>query len=86
MQLEEMRMAHKMGEEDPALEASLSEAKKKFDGLLADVDDDLRAQWQVWDAGDKTARATAQETMVAQLDRRRYLSNLVRDVNEVLGA
>src|ERR1700690_3741387 len=56
MQLEEMRMARKMGEEDPALEASLSEAKKKFDGLLADVDDDLRAQWQAWDAGGKAAR------------------------------
>jgi molecular chaperone HscB len=86
MQLEEMRMARKMGEEDPALEASLSEAKKKFDGLLAAVDEDLRAQWQAWDAGDQAGRLTAQKTMVAQLDRRRYLSNLVRDVTETLGA
>src|ERR1035438_7635202 len=78
MQLEEMRMARKMGEEDPALEASLTEAKKKFDGLLDAVDGDLREQWQAWDAGDKAARIAAQETMVAQLDRRRYLSNLVR--------
>jgi molecular chaperone HscB len=86
MQLEEMRMARKMGEKDPALEDSLSAAKKKFDSLLEAVDRDLRTLWQAWDAGDKPARQAAQKTMVAQLDRRRYLSNLVRDVNEVLGA
>jgi molecular chaperone HscB len=86
MQLEEMRMARKMGENDPALEAGLIEAKKKFDGLLETVDRDLRAQWKAWDEGDKSARLAVQKTMVAQLDRRRYLSNLVRDVNEVLGA
>jgi molecular chaperone HscB len=85
MQLEEMRMARELGETDQALEASLFQAKRKFDGLLAAVDDDLRAQWQVWDAGDKAARLAAQRTMVALLDRRRYLSNLVRDVSETLG-
>jgi molecular chaperone HscB len=86
MQLEEMRMGRKMGETDPEVEASLTEAKKKFDGLLAEVDDDLRAQWQAWDAGNETARGAAEKSMVALLDRRRYLRNLVRDVNEVLGA
>jgi molecular chaperone HscB len=86
MQLEEMRMARKMGEEDPDLHADLEQAKKKFAGLLGAVDDDLRAQWQVWDAGDSAARQAAQKTMVALLDRRRYLSNLVRDVTETLGA
>ena len=86
MQVEEMRMARKMGEEDAALQAGLEHAKKKFEGLLAAVDEDLRAQWQVWDAGDIAARQAAQKTMVALLDRRRYLSNLVRDVTETLGA
>src|ERR1700691_2382645 len=38
MQLEELRQTRKMGEEDAVLEASLTEAKKKFDGLVADVD------------------------------------------------
>ncbi len=85
MQLEEMRMARTMGEEDPELQASLTEAKKKFDGLLEAVDRDLRAEWQAWDAGDKSARLAAQERMVALLDRRRYISNLVRDVTETLG-
>jgi molecular chaperone HscB len=86
MQLEEMRMARKTGEADPALQASLEQAKRKFDVLLEDVDQELRIQWQVWDEGEVAARKAVQKTMVALLDRRRYLSNLVRDVNEVLGA
>ena len=86
MQLEEMRMARKMGEADAELQASLEQAKKKFDGLLEDVDRDLRAQWKQWDEGDEAAREAAQKTMVALLDRRRYLNNLVRDVSETLGA
>jgi molecular chaperone HscB len=86
MQLEEMRTAREMGNEDSTLEASLAQAKAKFDGLLAAVDEDLRAEWDEWDKGSAAARGAAQRKMVALLDRRRYLSNLVRDVNEVLGA
>src|ERR1039457_179185 len=86
MQLEEMRMARKTGEEDPALEASLKEAKQKFDGLTVASDEDLHSLWKVWDEGDAPARPSTQKKMVALLDRRRYLNNLVRDVNEVLGA
>jgi molecular chaperone HscB len=86
MQLEEMRMARKMGETDPALQASLEQAKRKFDSLEQEVDQDLRKQWQLWDNGDAPARKSAEKTMVALLDRRRYLSNLVRDVTETLGA
>jgi molecular chaperone HscB len=85
MQLEEMRMARDLGETDQALEASLLEAKRKFEGLLAAVDNDLHEQWQAWDAGGKALRLAVQKTMVALLDRRRYLSNLVRDVSETLG-
>jgi molecular chaperone HscB len=86
MQLEEMRAAKKMGEEDPELKQSLAGAKKKFDGLLDEVDRDLRAQGKAWDDGDEAARNAAQKAMVALLDRRRYLNNLVRDVTETLGA
>ena len=86
MQLEEMRMARASGEDDPALAKSLSDAKTKFEGLEAAVDSDLRAQWTVWDNGDEAARRAAQKTMVALLDRRRYLSNLVREVGETMGA
>ncbi len=86
MQLEEMRSARQAGETDQELEKNLVEAKKKFDGLLEEVDRDLRAQWQAWDEGDQAAREAAQKTMAALLDRRRYLNNLVRDVTETLGA
>ncbi len=86
MQLEEMRAAKKMGDEDPDLKKSLVDAKKKFDDLLDEVDRDLRAQGRIWDDGDEAARLAAQKTMVALLDRRRYLNNLVRDVTETLGA
>ena len=86
MQLEEMRMARKMGETDPDLQASLEQAQRKFEGLLEDVDRDLRTQWQAWDEGDTAARHAAQNTMVSLLHRRRYLSNLLRDVTETLGA
>jgi molecular chaperone HscB len=86
MQLEEMRAASKAGVEDPELQAGLEQAKRRFDGLLVEVDQDLRKQWQKWDEGDAAARASAQKKMVALLDRRRYLSNLVRDVTETLGA
>ena len=86
MQLEEMRMARKMGEDDPQLQASLTGAKKKFDGLLETVDKDLRRLWRVWDDGDASLHPAAQNKMVALLDRRRYLNNLVRDVTETLGA
>ena len=86
MQLEEMRAARKMGEDNSDLETSLIQANEKFDGLLAAVDDDLRIEWSAWDNGGPGERGAAQRRMVALLDRRRYLSNLVRDVNEVLGA
>jgi molecular chaperone HscB len=86
MQLEEMRMARQMGEADPDLQSSLEQAKRKFDALQTEVDQDLRTQWQTWDNGDEAARKKAEKTMVALLDRRRYLSNLVRDVTETLGS
>ena len=75
-----------MGETDEALQADLENAKKKFEDLLTAVDGDLRIEWRAWDAGDEPAREAAQKTMVALLDRRRYLSNLVRDVTDTLGA
>ena len=84
MQLEEMRAARKAGYIDQGLERNLSETRKKFDGLRDAVDEDLRAQWNVWDNGDEAARLAAQKAMVALLDRRRYLTNLVRDVTETL--
>ena len=85
MQLEEMRMAHKTGEaEDPVLKQRLSAARGKFDAMRDAIDVELRGQWNAWDEGDAAARQAAQQNMIALLDRRRYLSNLVRDVRETL--
>jgi molecular chaperone HscB len=86
MQLEEMRSTSAAGIEDAGLKAGLSAAKHKFLGLLDEVDSDLHEEWKSWDEGDAGARSKAQRSMVALLDRRRYLSNLVRDVTETLGA
>jgi len=86
MQLEEMRAARKVGEHDAALEADLRTAKQKFDSLVQAVDEDLRAQWTAWDEGDAATRQSVQQKLVALLNRRRYLSNLVRDVTDTLGA
>jgi molecular chaperone HscB len=86
MQLEEMRAARKAGAVEPGLEAQLQDAKKKFTAMLGEVDSSLHTQWNAWDKGDEPARQTAQKQMVALLDRRRYLNNLVRDVTEALGA
>ncbi len=86
MQLEEMRAARKLGETDAALEADLQTAKIKFDGLMADVDEQLKTQWGVWDQGDEATRKSAMTNMVSLIDRRNYIRNLVRDVNEALGS
>ena len=86
MQLEEMRMNQKMGENDPALQADLTAARMRFESLLAAVDSDLAATGITWDSGNQPTREKAASTMAALLDRRRYLRNLVRDVNQVLGA
>ena len=85
MQLEEMRRSKELGQEDPELKESLQQSKGKLQGLVEAVDLALRAQWAIWDAGDAAARRPAQQAMVALLDRRRYLSNLVRDVTGILG-
>ncbi len=81
MQLEELRM----GDEDAGLKQSLSDARRKFVALQDEVDDQLRTEWTQWDEGDAAAREAAQKTMISLLDRRRYLSNLVREVTETLG-
>ncbi|HEX3469563.1 MAG TPA: Fe-S protein assembly co-chaperone HscB [Silvibacterium sp.] len=90
MQLEEMRMNRKMGEDDPQLRADLEKARIEFEAQLAAVDSGLQALWTRWDAaldngsGDADT-ARIKDEMVALLDRRRYIRNLVRDVNEALG-
>ncbi len=49
--------------------------------MVEEVDGDLRSAVAAWDDGDKPHASSAEKTMVALLDRRRYFSNLVRDVD-----
>jgi molecular chaperone HscB len=90
MQLEEMRAAKKMGDDDPQLRNDLLAAKSAFEARLLATDADLtklHAQWDAaFDANDGAAKAAARDAMVALLNRRSYLRNLVRDVNEALDA
>jgi molecular chaperone HscB len=86
MQLEQMRAGCKSGETDPQLRADIERAKLTFGVLLDDVDRELREHWRAWDNGGDAARAKAEASMLALLDRRRYLSNLVRDAGQALGA
>jgi molecular chaperone HscB len=56
--------------------------------MLASVDEDLRRAWTAWDAAweenDDAAKNKQKDTMVALLDRRSYLRNLLREVEGVL--
>ena len=88
MQLEELRMQKKVGEDDPALIEEVGrqklELEEKHEALLGE----LRKLWSAWDSavdtGSEAERLKIRDKMVDLLNRRNYLRNLVRDVNEVL--
>jgi molecular chaperone HscB len=89
MQLEELRMNQKAGEDDPQLRRDLERSKSQFAAQLDAVDQELRGLWPAWDEaldqGDKAKKTAAKERMTALLQRRSYLQNLVRSVSETLG-
>jgi molecular chaperone HscB len=87
MQLQEMRAANQMGEDEPELRRHLMTAKDAFDAKMVETQTELEGLWSAWDAGagDEAAMARARDGMVAVLNKRSYLRNLVRDVNEALG-
>ncbi len=81
MQLAEMKAAKEMGDDaDPDLRRDLQAAAATFSTKMAETQSELEALWTRWDAGDATAR----DAMVAVLNRRSYLRNLVRDVTAAL--
>jgi molecular chaperone HscB len=89
MQLQEMRVANQMGEDEPELRRDLMTAKDAFDAKMVATQAELEGLWTVWDsgvdAGDEAEKTRAKEAMVALLNKRSYLRNLVRDVNDALG-
>jgi molecular chaperone HscB len=64
-------------------------AKDSFDAKMVETQAELEELWGAWDsgvdAGDGAVKARAKEAMVTLLNKRSYLRNLVRDVNEALG-
>jgi molecular chaperone HscB len=88
MQIEELRMNQKVGAQDPDLIEQLGNHKKSMQEKLKAVDRELRTGWTAWDAvvdsGSDTAAKPAIQQLVDVLNRRSYLRNLVRDVNEAL--
>lgn len=94
MQLEEARMNKKMGEPDRSLEAELRDTRKNLQAKYEDMKNDLHSAWTEWDALVDSAqlgatvldedRIAARDKMLDVLNRRKYLRNLLRDVDEVL--
>ena len=88
MQLEELRATKKLGEEDPALIQELQGHKRSLEMKFDTLFDELKGYWDEWDSADKShdepERSLVRDKMVDLLNRRSYIRNLVRDVNEVL--
>lgn len=88
MQLQEMRMAKQMGEDEPELRRDLMTAKDTFDARMVKTQAELEGLWDRWDAAvdgnDDAAKAATRDAIVNLLNKRSYLRNLVRDVNEAL--
>lgn len=88
MQLQEMRAAKQMGEDEPELRRDLMTAKDAFDARMVETQAELERLWTQWDhaveTNNETAKASTRDAMVALLNKRSYLRNLVRDVNEAL--
>jgi len=91
MQLEELRMNKKTGDDDPNLASEISKQKttleQKHDALL----DELKSAWAQWDqlvekgvVRENPERLQTRDRMIDILNRRNYIRNLVRDVNAAL--
>jgi molecular chaperone HscB len=91
MQLQEMKMAREMGEEaDNDVRHGLRAARTSLEAKLTDIDNELRTLRSAWDAAvdskNGTQRVSTRDQMVDVLNRRNYIRNLVRDVNDALEA
>jgi molecular chaperone HscB len=90
MQLEELRMQKKMGEDDPALIEEVGRQKLELEEKHDELLQELQGYWKGWDALIERERSAQPERkhvltkMVDVLNRRNYIRNLVRDVTEAL--
>jgi molecular chaperone HscB len=88
MQLQELRMQKEMGEDDPALLEELGKHKLELEGKFEGLLEELKSYWKDWDtavdSGTEEQRRSILSKMLDLLNRRNYIRNLVRDVNEAL--
>ena len=88
MQLEELRAQKKIGEDDPALIEEIGKQKLELEEKHESLSEELKTYWEDWDrlaeSDSEEARGKVRDKMVDLLNRRSYIRNLVRDVNEVL--
>jgi len=92
MQLEELKMNKKMGEDDRTLISEIGKQKQALEAKHESLLEELQSYWKEWDALVETGSADisgAQRSaitgkMVDVLNRRNYIRNLVRDVNAAL--
>lgn len=94
MQLEDLRMNKKMGEDDPNLVHDVQQTEQHLRTKNENMIEELRSAWNDWDALiDRTSRgenilegdrAEVRNRMVDVLNRRSYIRNLLRDVDAVL--
>ncbi len=94
MQLEELRMQKKMGEDDPALIEEIGRQKLELEEKQEALLRELEYRWKMWDGMiqreqngqpvSEEERKQERDKMVDLLNRRNYIRNLVRDVGEAL--
>ncbi len=90
MQLEEYRAATKLGEENLRLKRELKETRERLEAKFENLTTELHGYWNEWDGLSTReqmtveARRTVLDKMLDLLNRRTYIRNLVRDVNETL--
>src|ERR1022692_2349210 len=92
MHLEELRAQKKLGEDDPALLEEIGKAKLSLEEKNDALFNELKTEWSKWDKsvdggtadGTEAERRKVLDKMLDVLNRRNYVRNLVRDVNEAM--
>jgi len=89
MQLEELKMNKKMGDDDTSLISEISKQKQALEAKHESLLEELQSYWKEWDSvidkgsleNSDSERSRITAKMVDVLNRRNYIRNLVRDVN-----
>ena len=89
MQLQEIKMAKEMGETEVETIAALEISKKNFEDRNEALMSELRTLWNEWDTlidsgAAQEKKNIVRDKMVALLNQRNYIRNLLRDVTAAL--